>query len=310
MSQALITHAPIPRSIAAAVPKKKADPRIGLYNSAGLATLLAVIGHAFLGFEQSIAQMFVALAAGYSTALILEAVDATSNDRPILWRGGLKKMVLFLLPSHMTAITTSFLIFVSDRYSIMVFTVVLAVASKYLFKVQLNGRKRHFMNPSNFGIAATFVVFPWVGLIPYEYTTHTYGIADWIVPGVIVMLGFRLNYLFTKRLTIIASWLGFYVLQAVVRSELYDLNLWASLMPMTGVAFLLFTFYMITDPMTSPRSQRGQFIYGGLMALVYGLIKFGWFFAVTIMAAGRGALIAWDNRRESAGETRLFLDAV
>ena len=31
MSQALITHAPIPRSIAAAVPKKKADPRIGLF---------------------------------------------------------------------------------------------------------------------------------------------------------------------------------------------------------------------------------------------------------------------------------------
>ena len=157
-------------------------------------------------------------------------------------------------------------------------------------------------------------MFPWVGLIPYEYTTHTYGIADWIVPGVIVLLGFRLNYLFTKRLTIIASWLG-YVLQAVVRSELYDLNLWASLVPMTGPAFVLFTFYMITDPMTSPRSQRGQFIYGGLMALVYGLImaaniEFGWFFAVTIMAAGRGALIAWDNRRESAGETRLFLDAV
>ena len=37
---------------------------------------------------------------------------------------------------------------------------------------------------------------------------------------------------------------------------------------MTGMAFLLFTFYMVTDPATTPRAPLPQFAFGVAVAAV------------------------------------------
>jgi hypothetical protein len=65
---------------------------------------------------------------------------------------------------------------------------------------------------------------------------------------------------------------------------------------MTGVAFLLFTFYMVTDPATTPRTVRGQIAFGIAVAAAYGTlmafhIVFGLFFGLTAVCAGRGVLL-------------------
>jgi nitrate reductase alpha subunit len=62
---------------------------------------------------------------------------------------------------------------------------------------------------------------------------------------------------------------------------------------MTGVAFLLFTNYMITDPGTTPSKGRAQFIFGGAVAGVYAVlmqanIVYTLFFAVVIVCGLRG----------------------
>jgi hypothetical protein len=62
---------------------------------------------------------------------------------------------------------------------------------------------------------------------------------------------------------------------------------------MTGLAFLLYTFYMVTDPATTPASVRGQVVFGLSVAAVYGLLMvshvvFGLFFALTIVCSARG----------------------
>jgi hypothetical protein len=62
---------------------------------------------------------------------------------------------------------------------------------------------------------------------------------------------------------------------------------------MTGVAFILFTFYMVTDPATTPFEIRGQVFFGASVAAAYGLlvvshIVFDLFFALTIVCALRG----------------------
>ena len=64
-------------------------------------------------------------------------------------------------------------------------------------------------------------------------------------------------------------------------------------MPMSGVAFLLFTFYMVTDPPTTPSSTRGQILFGSSVAAVYGMLMlaqvvFGLFFSLSIVATVRG----------------------
>jgi hypothetical protein len=63
---------------------------------------------------------------------------------------------------------------------------------------------------------------------------------------------------------------------------------------MTGVAFILFTNYMITDPGTSPSSGRSQFIFGSSVAFVYAVllvfnVVYTLFFAVVIVCGLRGA---------------------
>jgi hypothetical protein len=64
-------------------------------------------------------------------------------------------------------------------------------------------------------------------------------------------------------------------------------------MPMTGLAFLLFTFYMVTDPPTTPSSTRNQIFFGASVATLYGVLMvmhvvFGLFFALAITSLVRG----------------------
>lgn len=291
--------------------KKARDPRNGLRTSATLATVLTILGHTVLGFEQPWSMVVVALATGYACALGFEWIDAKANHRPLAFLGGgALKFVDFLLSAHMTSITMSFLIYTNSRVGAMAFAVAAAIASKDIFRVNLDGRPQHFMNPSNFGIALTFVLFPWVATMPYLFTEHVTGAWDVVVPVVMFMLGTRLNLLFTQRLPLIASWLVSFVLQAVIRWRFFDdINVWAALAPMTGAAFVLFTFYMITDPRTTPSSLRGQIAFGSSIGAMYGLIigyhvTFTLFFAVTVVCGLRGLLLyatAW--RRAFALQT-------
>jgi enediyne biosynthesis protein E5 len=136
--------------------------------------------------------------------------------------------------------------------------------------------------------------FNWVGIAPpYHFTEGLYGVGDWILPGVIIFTGSFLNTRFTRRVPLIMAWLVGFFAQAAVRSLVLDTPLAAGLLPMTGVAFILYTFYMVTDPATTPEEPRAQVIFGAGVALVYGLLMvthvvFGLFFALTIVCTVRG----------------------
>ncbi len=67
----------------------------------------------------------------------------------------------------------------------------------------------------------------------------------------------------------------------------------SALLPMVGLAFVLYTYYMVTDPATTPEGVRGQLVFGAAVAAVYALlvsfhVVFGLFFALTAVCALRG----------------------
>ena len=265
---------------------------------ARLATVLTVLGHTVLGFEQPWSMVVVALVTGYASALLFEAIDARANGRtPGYIGGGIARGVDFLLSAHMTAITTSFLLYTNSRVGAMAFAVAAGIGSKYVFRVPVDGRLQHFMNPSNFGIVLTLLLFPWVSTMPYIFTARVSGAWDVVIPLVMAALGFRLNLLFAKRLPLIGAWVAAFVLQAVARWLFVDdINLLAALAPMTGATFVLFTFYMITDPRTTPSSVGGQIAFGLSIGAAYALvvslhIVFTFFFAVTFASLVRGAVL-------------------
>ena len=185
----------------------------------------------------------------------------------------------------------------NDHLLPVAFAAAVAISSKHLFRVGTNGARRHFFNPSNLGITATLLAFPWVGIAqPYMFTENLSGGWDWFLPGLIICTGSFLNTVFTKRIPLIVSWLGAFVLQAAVRHFLFGNLFLPSLNPMTGVAFLLFTFYMVTDPATTPSTVRGQIGFGVAVAAAYGTlmafhIVFGLFFGLSITCLGRGVLL-------------------
>jgi enediyne biosynthesis protein E5 len=216
------------------------------------------------------------------------------------FRASAAHAVAFLLPAHITGLAVGMLLYTNQRFVVVVFAVAVAIFSKVLLRVTAPGgapgATTHFMNPSNLGIAVTLLVFSdWVGVAqPYQFTENVSGMLDWILPLLIVCSGSFLNWRATRRLPLVLSWLAGFILQATARAWLAPQDMATLLAPMTGLAFVLFTFYMISDPMTTPRGVAGQVLFGFGTALLYGVlthagIVFGLFFSLCLSCALRGA---------------------
>ncbi len=262
-------------------------------------TLLNLAGHAVLGFEQSWAQPLVALVAAYVTELLLAAVEARAEGRPVPWtRGGPRGLVDALLAPHITGLAVAMLTYANERLAPVAFASAAAIASKFVLRVPMGARRRHFLNPSNAGITLTLLLFPWVGIAqPYMFTEDLGPVGDVLLPALIVCTGSFLNTRFTRRIVLAGAWLGGFAAQALLRAFLFGTPPAAGLVPMTGVAFLLFTFYMVTDPATTPDDRRGQVLFGLSVAATYGMLMrlhvvFGLFFALSIVSLLRGTLFA------------------
>ena len=267
-------------------------------------TVLNVLGHTVLGFEQSYAYPCVALATAYTLELLLESVDARLKGFTPRYQGGFVALVNFLLPAHISALAVSMLLYANERLLPIVFATAVAIGSKHILRVPVGRGTRHFLNPSNTGIAVTLLLFPWVGIAPpYMFTENISGAMDWVLPLIFISLGTFLNARLTRKLPLIAAWLGGFVSQALVRAGLFGTPLLVGLNPITGVAFLLFTFYMLTDPATTPLKPRNQLLLGAAVATVYGIlmtlhIVFGLFFALFIVCTLRGASLYYLHYRE------------
>src|ERR687889_820942 len=77
-------------------------------------TVLNVCGRLWLGFENSWAQMFVALGTAYLAEMILEIVDARAKERPYKFAGGVRQFVDFLLPAHISGLAVSMLLYTGE----------------------------------------------------------------------------------------------------------------------------------------------------------------------------------------------------
>jgi hypothetical protein len=274
---------------------RNADRLGGLRRFAVAITVLNLLGHTVLGFEQAWLHPLVALAAAYLTEIVLEAVEARATGRSPRWRGGIMARVDFLLSAHISGLAVAMLLYANARLTVVAFAAAAAIASKTLFRLPEAQGGRHFFNPSNIGITITLLLFPWVGIAqPYQFTEGLDTVGDWALPALIVCTGSFLNWRFTHRLPLIGAWLAGFAAQAALRHLAFGAPLAAAWLPMTGVAFILFTFYMITDPATTPSAPRMQVAFGLAVAAAYGALMtahvvFGLFFALSIVCALRGA---------------------
>jgi Na+-translocating ferredoxin:NAD+ oxidoreductase RnfD subunit len=296
-------------------PKK--DMRLAaLRRFATAITILNLLGHTVLGFEQSWAQPLVGIFSAYLAEIVLEVVDSRLKGRRPRFLAGGTAPIDFLLSAHISGLAVSMLLYANDHLLPIAFAAVTAIGSKYVFRAGVNGHSRHFFNPSNLGITATLISFPWVGIAqPYMFTENLSGVGDYILPAIIICTGSFLNAKLTKRIPLILAWAGCFVLQAAVRHFLLGTFFLPSLNPMTGVAFLLFTFYMVTDPATTPSTVRGQIAFGAAVAAAYGTLMafhvvFGLFFALSFVCTARGVVMYVQSLAAQRAEERLKVETV
>jgi hypothetical protein len=294
--------------------KRSKDPRyLALRNFAMSISVFNIFGYTLLGWEQPWLWPFFAVLTAYTTEIVLELIAAWAEHREPAFLGrGPRGMMEFLLPAHITGLACNMLLYANNEWWPVMFAVVIAVGQKHVLRAPIGGRMRHFMNPSNFGIAVTLLVLgSWVSISPpYMFTEWANTYFKMMIPFIILTAGTVLNAMLTKKTALIVGWMGSFAIQAFVRHWLFGVQLNTALGVMTGVAFVLFSNYMVTDPATTPSKGLAKFMFGASVGAVYGVlmalnIVYTLFFALCIVCAARG--LGWwvadfrAKRRERLG---------
>jgi hypothetical protein len=289
-------HSTAPAPLAAK-PAVTRDPRyLALRNFALSLSAFNIFGYAILGFEQPWLWPLIALATGYTTEIVFELVSAWANRRAPRFRGnGVRGLYEFLLPAHITSLAVNMLLYANDQIWPVMFGVIVGVSGKHVLQAPIAGRMRHYMNPSNLGIVITLLAFgSWISIAPpYEFTENANTYFRVMIPLVLTVAGTTINAMLTRKVPLIVGWLGGFVIQAFVRHWIWHVALYSALGVTTGVAFVLFTNYMITDPGTTPVRARPQFVFGASLAVIYAVLMlfnvvYTLFFATAILCLFRG----------------------
>jgi hypothetical protein len=271
-----------------------------------------ILGHVFLGFEQSHIQPLVGVATAIILQFLLEWIDARASNRKPRYAGSWADLINFLPPAIIPGLAVTMLLYPNERLMPLIFGVGVAICSKVIFRAPVGGGKtQHIFNPSNLGIVATLILFPAIGVAPpYHFTENLTGLWHWALPGLVLVTGLIVHGFFTGRLTMVLTWLVAFVIQGELRSWYFGTSWIVPLTPMTSAAFMVFTLYMIPDPATTPVKPLRQALFSMAIAAVYGVllvehVVYGLFLSLAIVCALRGAGLyvwaAWQNLRAVQG---------
>jgi hypothetical protein len=132
---------------------------------------------------------FAAAVAITSKTLFRMPVGTAKGAWPLL----LFQLVMFLLLLQ-TGEATSYWFPIAPQWMVTFRLGMLALLLVLAALFPVGVPTRHYLNPSNFGIAVTLLLFPSVGIAaPYHFTENLGPVGDWVLPMVIICTGSILN---------------------------------------------------------------------------------------------------------------------
>ena len=202
-----------------------------------------VIGVEVVAFSKSYDALFVAVA---SAGLLDFVINAKRTGKWIFPQSGF------------IAGTGVALLVEAPALWVYAMAAVVAIASKHIFQF----RGRHIFNPSCYGALFAFTLFP---LSAISNVIQWGGV--WWFTVFIWASGFLVGY--AARVTsVFVAWILSFFFFAFVRSLITGLPLLTVAGVMTGSAFALFSFFMITDPRTTPNTWKKRALFCFLAAAV------------------------------------------
>ncbi len=224
------------------------DARI--YQILFLATLLT-IGVLARDFSLRWEQMALTFAAGIATQLAFVRLLKLNN--------------VGVLSAIITCFGLSILLR-ADTLWVHPLAAFIAIGAKFV--IRINGK--HLFNPANLGVIAGLALLPGAWISPGQWGNDLLYAAWFVALGSVVTNRAR-------RMDISGMFLGCYVFLLGARVLWLGQSgaiFWHQL---HSGALLLFTFFMISDPMTIPNHQRARFVYAALVAVGAFLWQFYWF---------------------------------
>jgi Na+-transporting NADH:ubiquinone oxidoreductase subunit NqrB len=206
----------------------------------------------------------------------------------------------------LSALITSFsltLLLRTDVIGLAMLAAVVAISSKFLVRVQ----GKHVFNPANVALVSLMLCSDQAWVSSGQWGSATIGAFALACLGFLVLTR-------AKRAETTLAFIGFFAALLVVRALWLGDPLSIPLHQVQNGALLIFAFFMISDPKTSPNTARGRITYGALVAAVAYTIQFVFYepngpilalimsapFVPLIDKISRGQIYRWD---QPAGNT-------
>lgn len=221
------------------------DPRLTMVGSL---TFFVTLSQLYLGFTQNRIQIAIAIICCVGLDFLFTFIECKIIALPL--SGIVSGLGLCLLLDSGTRVLPFFL------------AAILCIGSKYV--IRYGGR--HFYNPSAF--ALTIIIWLNLGTLTPGYQWGGGTTALWIVMSLGIMLLTRV-----RRLYLLGSFLLLYLVSAMIRIALGFEPASLAFGLMTGAPFQLFTFFMLTDPRTTPKSPRLQISFAAAVIAVDFILR-------------------------------------
>lgn len=142
----------------------------------------------------------------------------------------------------------------------------LAISAKFIVRA----RGKHVYNPANLGVMLAILLLPGAWLSPGQWGSDVIAALWFVALGITVTVSAR-------RFDIAWAFLACYGALLLGRLLYLDQR-WAVLLnQLSSGGLLLFTFFMITDPMTTPNDRRMRWLYAALVAVLAFSWQFVWY---------------------------------
>jgi hypothetical protein len=249
---------------------RRGDPRVPF---AGILTLYAAMGIGWLGFNRSPSQLLMIVIAACALDMLLHFL--------------IHRRRLFPLSAYITGLSLALLLNYAHGHVVLLLPVFLAISSKYVFTYKGD----HVFNPSLFGVVGSLLL---AGDLITTAPAYQWG-GTWAMSAFMIMAALSLFIFKVGRGWLVGSFLLFYALQTGLRAYIMRAHLPPEMLFLGTIStppFFLFTFFMITDPKTSPSSPRGQIGVAAAITIVDLYLHsrgsvFTLFYAAASVAAAR-----------------------
>lgn len=266
----------------------RSDPR---WIFAGFLGTYTLLGHAYLNFTRAPEEIMVAVLTCCGLDMLYTFVSS--------------RKVLFPLSALISALGLAILFTAPGNGWLMLLVSWITITAKYL----LTWRGHHIFNPTNFALVLMLLFSGGHASIAPAYQWG----GTWEVPVLVIVLGLIIMSRVRKLPLVLSFWLV-YGLGALLRAQLthmpVEITLWATV---SGGAFMLFSFFMITDPKTSPSTRRGQIWFGVGIGLVdlwlqLSFAVFSLFYALVLVCACRAALYIYRDVKAGRDELATIVE--